>query len=188
MSERSSPTRRDMVVTAAVAFAGGGAVAAAWPLIRQMSPDAAVPKPEITSLELQSIGAGQSRTVGHAGQPVIVRNRTRAEIERARAGDVAALRDRDARSAIAPGRAEATDVNRVVRGHEPWLVLVAACTKEACIVHETELEQRLADGIGWACPCCASRYDLSGRVVSGPAPQNLRVPRFSIDGVTLRIG
>jgi ubiquinol-cytochrome c reductase iron-sulfur subunit len=177
-----------MVVTAALALAGGGIVAAAWPLIRQMSPDAAVPKPEVTSLELQSVRAGQSRTIGHAGQPVIVRNRTRAEIEHAQARDVAALRDRSARSAIAPERADASDVNRVVRGHEAWLVLIAVCTKEACIVHETEIEQRLSDDIGWFCPCCASRYDLSGRVVSGPAPQNLRVPRFSIQGVTLRIG
>lgn len=177
-----------MVVTAAVVFAGGGIVAAAWPLIRQMSPDAAVPKPQVTGLELQSVGHGLSRTVAHAGQPVIVRHRTRAEIERARKGDGALLRDRDARSAIAPARADASDTNRVARGHEPWLVLLAMCTKEACIVRELEMEERLADGIGWVCPCCASRYDLSGRVVSGPAPQNLPVPRFSIEGPMIRIG
>ena len=42
---------------------------------------------------------------------------------------------------------------------------------------------------GFFCPCHGSKYDLSGRVYSGvPAPLNLPIPDYNMDGTILTIG
>ncbi len=44
--------------------------------------------------------------------------------------------------------------------------------------------------IGWVCACHGSKYDYSGRIISGPAPRNLEVPvyEFINPNAVLRIG
>ena len=42
---------------------------------------------------------------------------------------------------------------------------------------------------GFCCPCHGSKYDLAGRVYKGvPAPLNLPIPPYSVEGATLTIG
>jgi Rieske Fe-S protein len=50
----------------------------------------------------------------------------------------------------------------------------ARCTHMRCLVK--------FDGRGFACPCHGSRYDLDGRVVSGPAPGPLAHYALCVDG------
>ncbi len=43
---------------------------------------------------------------------------------------------------------------------------------------------------GWLCACHGSKYDASGRIISGPAPKNLEVPTYQFinEGKGIRIG
>lgn len=41
---------------------------------------------------------------------------------------------------------------------------------------------------GYYCPCHGSHYDASGRIRKGPAPENLEVPEYTIDGDMLVVG
>jgi ubiquinol-cytochrome c reductase iron-sulfur subunit len=41
---------------------------------------------------------------------------------------------------------------------------------------------------GWFCPCHGSHYDISGRIRKGPAPLNLEIPPYELNGSTLVIG
>ena len=68
------------------------------------------------------------------------------------------------------------------RVQEPqWLVVIGLCTHLGCI------PTREADG--WLCPCHGSVYDNSGRILKGPAPRNLDLPPYEINGdKTLLIG
>ena len=50
-------------------------------------------------------------------------------------------------------------------------VFNAMCANGDCIVR-----REIAEDDVLLCPCCGSRYDLAGRVFSGPAPSNLTVP------------
>jgi len=95
------------------------------------------------------------------GLPVFVRHRTAAEIEEARAVPLSDLKDPE------------TDEDRVVPGHEQWLIMIANCTHLGCVpVGES------GDYDGWFCPCHGSHYDTSGRIRRGPAPKNLVVPPY----------
>lgn len=187
MADDGSSTRRDIVVTAALVMTAGAVVTAVWPLVSQMAPNSATPVPESAAVKLGGIPPGAEVVVAVRRRPFIVRHRTVAEIAAAERVDVGSLRDRRARTARLPVDAPALDENRVRAGMPQWLVLSGACTQEACVVRGIDAADRLADGIGWVCPCCASRYDLSGRVVAGPAPTNLAVPSFAIASQTLRI-
>lgn len=154
-------TRRDFLF---VASASMGAVAAglvAWPLIDQMNPSKDVLALASIEVDLSAIEAGQSITVKWQGKPVFVRHRTEDEIAEARAVNVSELRDPQ------------TDAERVKEGKDAWLVLVGVCTHLGCVpVGEA------GDYDGWFCPCHGSHYDTSGRIRSGPAPENLLVPDY----------
>ena len=95
------------------------------------------------------------------GKPVFVRYRTPAEIEQARLDDTAGLPDPQ------------TDAERVIEGHEQYLVLVGSCTHLGCVP-----TFGTGDFGGWFCPCHGSHYDTSGRIRRGPAPANLVVPTY----------
>ena len=70
---------------------------------------------------------------------------------------------------------------RVKKGKEHWLVVIGVCTHLGCIPNSSK--------DGWFCPCHGSQYDSSGRVVKGPAPQNLYIPEYSfIDDNKIKIG
>ena len=48
----------------------------------------------------------------------------------------------------------------------------ASCSLDGCAV--------APDAFRWRCPCCGSLYDPVGRLMEGPAPRALAVPRFRI--------
>lgn len=181
-------TRRDVLVTAAGAFAGVGALAAAWPLVSSLAPNPGSPGPNTTSVDLAGIGVGVTRQVPWQSYPILIRHRPAEEIARARGKPIAQLFDPSARNPRLDAKAPATDDNRAAPGLPQWLVVIGVCTRETCLLVEATGADRIDDGLGWRCPCCAAGYDFAGRLVRGPAARNLDVPRYSIDGLRLTVG
>jgi ubiquinol-cytochrome c reductase iron-sulfur subunit len=76
---------------------------------------------------------------------------------------------------------------------EELLVIEGVCTHLGCSPKFIpELEPQPFDANwqgGFFCPCHGSRFDLAGRVFSGvPAPYNLQVPPYSVDGGVVTVG
>jgi len=128
-------------------------------------------------------------TVVWQGQPVFIRHRTASEIAIARATPLAAFRDRLARNNALPPQVTAEDSNRTKPGFEQWLVVIGLCTHMGCLLIDARSAVSGNDGEAWFCPCHASRFDLSGRVIAGPAASNMPVPPFEMLAPTrMRIG
>lgn len=159
--EEPKATRRDFIYVASASVAAVAVAGGVWPLINQMNPDASVLALSTTEVDLSNVAEGSSATFIYRGSPVIVRHRTAAEIEEARAEPMSALID------------PATDESRIKEGHDQWLVLIGLCTHLGCIPIGNA-----GDAHGWTCPCHGSKYDASGRVIKGPAPKNLVVPPY----------
>lgn len=160
-ASETKATRRDFLYIATGAVGAVGVAGAAWPLIQQLNPDASVLALASIRFDVSPIPEGSSVTIMWRGLPVFVRHRTAAEIEEARAVPLSDLKDPE------------TDEDRVVPGHEQWLIMIANCTHLGCVpVGES------GDYDGWFCPCHGSHYDTSGRIRRGPAPKNLVVPPY----------
>lgn len=153
--------RRDFVVLTASAMAAVGAAACTWPLIDSLNPSEDVLALSTTEVDLTNIQPGQTIKVMWRGKPVFITHRTEKQIQEAEAVPVDSLRDPE------------TDAQRVQKGHEQWLVMVAICTHLGCIPIENK-----GDFDGYFCPCHGSDYDSSGRIRKGPAPKNLLVPGY----------
>ncbi len=165
--------RRDFIVLSATAMGGLGAVGALWPFVDSMNPSADVLALASVEVDLSPIAEGQEIKVMWRGKPVYIRHRTKADIDDARSVDVADLPDPQ------------QDADRVIEGHDQWLVMVGVCTHLGCV----PLGGKKGEFGGWFCPCHGSHYDTSGRIRKGPAPKNLLVPDYSfIDDTRIKIG
>ncbi|MBW3558913.1 MAG: ubiquinol-cytochrome c reductase iron-sulfur subunit [Proteobacteria bacterium] len=165
-------TRRDFIHIAAGAAAVGGGVMLAWPFIAQMNPAADTLAQGTIDVDLTKVAPGQQVSLKFRGKPLFVRNRTPAEIARARADDDANLKDPQPDSA------------RVVEGQAQWLILIGSCTHLGCVPTFGG-----GDYGGWFCPCHGSHYDVSGRIRKGPAPTNLEVPPVTfLSPTSARVG
>lgn len=181
MTERGSmtapplrePSRRDFLYVATATVAAVGAVAAAWPLIDQMNPDAStIAAGAPIDVDLGPIAAGQIIKVFWRSKPIFIFHRTQKEIQEARSVDWRGLPD------------PAPDSARVKPGHEQWLVVIGICTHLGCIPlpHQGNYD-------GWFCPCHGSQYDTAGRVRIGPAPSNLYLPPYAfVSDTKIHIG
>ncbi|MGI9387549.1 MAG: ubiquinol-cytochrome c reductase iron-sulfur subunit, partial [Methyloligellaceae bacterium] len=132
-SATDDTNRRDFLMIAAGSFAAVGGAAALWPMIDQMNPDASTLSLASIEVDLAPIEEGQAITVVWRGKPVFIRNRSKKEVEEAKATKVDDLPDPDARTAGLAEDAPATDQNRTKDGKESWLVLVGICTHLGCI-------------------------------------------------------
>ena len=196
MSHADEPqgTRRDFIY---YATGGAGAVlagAAVWPLVDQMNPSADVLALASIRVDIADVAPGTQLTVLWQGKPVFVRHRTEEEIALAREqdADIESMPDPFARNANIDGEVQALDANRALAlpegSAEPqgaWLVQMGVCTHLGCV----PLGDGEGDFGGWFCPCHGSHYDASGRVRSGPAPQNLPIPVAGfVDETTIQLG
>ncbi len=179
------PTRRDFLYVATGMMGAAGVAGVAWPLIRQMSPDASILALASIEVDVSSLEPGQAMTVKWRGKPVFIRNRTDKEIEEARAVELAELKDPIARNQNETAGEPATDVNRSAgEGKENWIVMIGSCTHLGCVPVGLA-----GDFGGWFCPCHGSHYDTAGRIRKGPAPENLSVPPFEfISDDVVKIG
>lgn len=179
------PTRRDFLYLTTGMAGAVGAVAAAWPFIDQMRPDASTLALASIEVDVSALEPGQSLTVKWRGKPVFIRNRTPKEVEDANKVDVTELKDPLARNANVAADAPATGADRSAgAGKENWLVMIGVCTHLGCV----PLGEAGEFG-GWFCPCHGSAYDTAGRIRSGPAPENMTIPVSSfISDTVIRIG
>ncbi|MFK8040543.1 MAG: ubiquinol-cytochrome c reductase iron-sulfur subunit [Rickettsiaceae bacterium] len=165
-------TRRDFVTLTASSVAAVGAACAAWPLVDSLNPSADVLALSSTEIDLTNIQLGNTATVKWRGKPIFIMHRTEEEINHVRNVPLSELPD--------PER----DQDRVIEGHDQWLVTVGICTHLGCI----PISQKGEYG-GWFCPCHGSHYDASGRIRKGPAPLNLAVPPYVfLNDNKIRIG
>jgi ubiquinol-cytochrome c reductase iron-sulfur subunit len=177
VSDGDGVRRRDFINIAAVAGAGVGAIAVVYPLISQMAPSADVLAESATEVDLSPVKPGQAIKAVFRKQPVFIRNLTAAEIEAANKVDVASLRDPQ------------TLKERTKEGHENWLITMGVCTHLGCIpLGPFDGGTVLGEFGGYFCPCHGSHYDTAARVRKGPAPKNLHVPDYEIDGTVVKIG
>lgn len=112
-------------------------------------------------IDISDLHPGDTKTVLWGSTPIFIRRRTPQEIELAQNTDVSKLKHQE------------KDSDRV---KDPeWLVLIGVCTHLGCVP--------LGNAQGWVCPCHSSYYDISGRVLKGPARKNMAVPPYRlIDG------
>ena len=183
------PTRRDFIYYATGAAGVVVAGAAVWPLVNQMNPSADVQALSSIRVDVGGLEPGSQLTVKWLGKPVFIRRRTPAEIEEARAVDVASLPDPIAQNANLEDAAPATDEFRTLLDADggntgEWLVMIGVCTHLGCVPLGDA-----GDFGGWFCPCHGSHYDTAGRIRRGPAPTNLPVPVAAfVDATTIKLG
>ena len=146
-----------------------GAKATVHDFLTNMSASADVLALAKVEVDLTQIPEGKNVVVKWRGKPVFIRHRTSSEIKEAESVNVAELRDPQ------------TDAERVKQPE--WLVMLGICTHLGCVpIGEA------GDYDGWFCPCHGSHYDISGRIRKGPAPLNLEIPEYDIQGDKLIIG
>ena len=174
----TEPTRRDFLMLTTGAFGAVGAAALLVPLVGQLAPDAQVVAAGAPiELDLTPIAEGQAIKLFWRGKLIFVRNRTKKEIDEAKAVDVATLRDPQ------------TDEQRTTAGHERYLVVYGNCTHLGCVPLGNAAGEPKGEFDGWFCPCHGSHYDSSGRIRKGPAPLNLPVPPYAFTADTkIKIG
>ena len=153
--------RRDFVVMTATAVAAIGAASCIFPVVDSLNPSADVLAQASLEVDISSVKEGQTIKVMWRGKPVFITHRTAKQIEEAKEVDVSSLRDPE------------SDSQRVLSGHEQWLIMVAVCTHLGCVPIENQGEYD-----GYFCPCHGSNYDSAGRIRKGPAPKNLLVPPY----------
>ncbi|MDZ7667908.1 MAG: ubiquinol-cytochrome c reductase iron-sulfur subunit [Gammaproteobacteria bacterium] len=125
---------------------------------------------EPLEVPLADVAPGEMVEVQWRGRPVFVRHRTAEEIARERAVPLDALRDPE------PDQARAQ--------RPEWVVVEGICTHAGCIPTGP-----LGDYDGWYCLCHGSQFDTAGRVRSGPARTNLKIPPYQfVSAVRVRLG
>ena len=170
MSKKIQSKRRDFLFTATYTIGAVGLGAVIWPLIDQMNPDASVKALATTEVDVASVETGKTITVLWRGKPIFIRRRTKKEIAEALAVDLKDLKDPE------------KDSDRVK--NPEWLVMIGVCTHLGCVPLGNKGEYN-----GWFCPCHGSHYDTSGRIRKGPAPNNLKIPKYEfVDNNIIKIG
>jgi ubiquinol-cytochrome c reductase iron-sulfur subunit len=165
-------TRRDFMVLTGAALGAVGAGAALVPFVDSMNPSADVLALASKEVDISAVQPGQTIKVTWRGVPVFIRRRMAEEIAALRAIPLSDLKD--------PQK----DEDRVLQGHDEWLVMVGVCTHLGCIPIADAGEYN-----GFLCPCHGSHYDASGRIRKGPAPTNLEIPQYSfLSDTKIKIG
>jgi ubiquinol-cytochrome c reductase iron-sulfur subunit len=175
--EHAGETRRDFIHIAAIAVAGGGAAALAWPFIQQLGPAADTKALSSADVDISKVPMGGEIRVLIGGQPFFVRHRTEAEIQEARNVDVSRLRDPETDDERLKPKLDGA-LNPAI------LVTSGTCTHLGC-VPVGPAQGTVGDFGGWYCPCHGSHYDTSGRIRKGPAPLNLPVPNYEYTSDTI---
>ena len=127
-------------------------------------------------IDLNQIAKGETKTFVFKGSPLAVRHRTNAEMEEAKRLYGPGLRDPYANNQLLHEQDPATNANRSIAGNSAFIAVISTCTHtQKCATNANQ-----GDFNGWLCPCCATHYDLAGRVIKGVAPRNLLIPRYRL--------
>ncbi|UXZ05206.1 ubiquinol-cytochrome c reductase iron-sulfur subunit [Moraxella nasicaprae] len=177
-----------IATTAAVGAVGVGAIAT--PFVRSWYPSAKAEAAGAAVVQdIAGVENGQMITVKYRGKPIFVVKRTEemiANLEKV----TPKLSDPNSEASVQP-----EECKNPTRSLQPQILVVeGVCTHLGCApTFRPEVGAADLGGADWYggffCPCHGSLYDLAGRVYSGvPAPANLPVPIYSIDGTILTVG
>lgn len=160
-------------------------IAVSYSFIRQLQPSLISYNDSIIDINLNTIAPGKSMQTKWHGMNIVVRNRSQGEIAYANSIPSSQLKDKLARNANLDPSTLATDIARSGGlSHENWLIYVNQCTHLGC-----PLLDQIAQSNRIFCPCHGSIYDTAGRVLSGPAEENLAIPPYKFLSTNiLRIG
>jgi len=120
-------------------------------------------------IDIGDVPEGKNMVFVFKGKPLFVRHRSAAEVAAEAAVDIATLRDPE------------TDADRCKDSR--FLICEGVCTHLGCVP-----VAGAGDFGGYYCPCHGSHYDASGRIRKGPAPMNLPVPKYKLDGTLCKVG
>ncbi|MPW64277.1 ubiquinol-cytochrome c reductase iron-sulfur subunit [Moraxella catarrhalis] len=177
-----------IATTAAIGAVGVGAIAT--PFVRSWYPSAKAEAAGAAVVQdISGIENGQMITVKYRGKPIFVVKRTEEMV--ANLSKVTPkLSDPNSEASVQPEACK-----NETRSLQPELLVVeGVCTHLGCApTYRPEIGAADLGGADWFggffCPCHGSLYDLAGRVYTGvPAPTNLPVPIYSIDGSILTVG
>jgi len=175
-SNQSSRDSADARKAFSYLLVAGGMIPAAYTakifvngLVSTLSPSADVLAMAQIEVNLSEIPEGKNATFKWRGKPLFVRHRGQDEIDKECQVDLSVLRDVQ------------HDNDRV---QDPkYLIVIGICTHLGCVPIANAGEFG-----GYYCPCHGSHYDASGRIRKGPAPLNLEVPTYTIDGDLVTVG
>jgi len=165
--------RRSLLMTATTGLllAGGGFVTVG--LFKAMGPAVGEgPSHPPVRYPLDGLRVGQTATLTWGGRAVCILHRSPADIAWLLARPQPKLHAGAAPTSIrgAPLRSVTPD----------YFVFEPVCTLDNAVVVRDD--SGVFPTRGLACPRCGSRYDVAGRVFSGPAPRSLVVPPYRFDG------
>ena len=185
-------TRRDFLYVATATAATIGTTAAIWPVIDQMSPDAAtIARGGPVDVDLSHLEPGQQMMVRWRERPVFIVRRTDKLLQSLQESNLLAQLA-DPRSQEVQQPPYATNWHRSAKPE--YGILVGICTHLGCIPQFYPQPNPSTPAANWMggyfCPCHGSKYDLAGRVFKRvPAPYNLPVPPYIfVSDTAIRIG
>ncbi len=182
--------RRRVLIASTAAIGAVGVAAVATPFVRSWTPSAkAEAAGAAVTQDIGSVEQGQMVVIKYRGKPIFVVRRTPDMLDTLNAVEPL-LADPNSSESIQPEYCENPE-----RSLEPSVLVVeGVCTHLGCAPnYRPDVGAADLGGNDWYggffCPCHGSKYDLSGRVYSGvPAPTNLPVPEYSMDGTILTVG
>ena len=189
-SKKIDSQRRKFLTGMTGVLASVGAVFAALPFIKFMTPSRAV---RISAgpleVDLSQIAIGEQKTVLWQGKPIWIIRRTVEQLAQLKKDNIN-LRDPLSLEDQQPSYAR--NLIRARESRPDILVLVGVCTHLGC-APTYRPDKKSIDASwegGFFCSCHGSMFDLSGRVFQNvPAPLNLVVPPYAYkDNDTLIIG
>lgn len=124
-----------------------------------------IPKQETRNyleVSLENIAPGEIKVVQWQKKPIFIYHRT--------LDDLASLQKSSKINHLIEPQ---DDSERVDHKHPEWLVVVGVCTHLGCIPRISQHKD-----FRWVCPCHGSTFDISGRVLKGPASKNLAIPQY----------
>ena len=159
-------TRRDFlyIATGAAGVIAVGGIA--WPLVAQMGPndrEKAAGAP--VEVDVSAIEPGMQIVIIWRGAPYFIRHLTEQEVAAAKEAGEGEFRDFVAAD---------TRLARIDDQEVPYTIVSASCTHLGCV--PTKVDTGLN---GWVCPCHGSIFDVTGRVIKGPAATNLPLPPYA---------
>ena len=182
--------RRRVLIASTAAIGAVGVAAVRTPFVRSWYPSAkAEAAGAPVSQDIGSIEPGQMVVVKYRGKPIYVVRRTPEML--ATLDKVAPLlSDPDSAASVQPEYCK----NQARARTPEVLVCEGVCTHLGCAPNfRPEVGAADLGGNDWFggffCPCHGSKYDLAGRVFKGvPAPLNLPIPEYNVDGTILTVG
>jgi ubiquinol-cytochrome c reductase iron-sulfur subunit len=167
-----APARRDFLKILTVSTAAIGAATLAWPLIDALNPDEAQNAVAHLIVNVGGIAENAALAITWAGLPIYIRKLTAKQIA-------------DNEFVVTDTLIDPEDYTaRVKPGYETFVVVVGLNTGIPCQLLGNDPADPRGPFDGWLCPCDGSVYDPLGRVRTGPATRNLKIPRFTFLNAT----